>query len=358
MPPLSVSPAMPTAATSPPGVANPVSVRAGVVLAPREPGFGPMPRGDQDRRRVASWPKGRREGGAGRGNKVSVRSRACTPCTPRATLRGWRRRSTTTSSGQVPRGARQAAAAGRQRPVPGADRQVRALRRRPVCDADRARPDLRRAHRRADRRRLLGAVHGRAVEAGRDRRRVHHRERRRRRRRVVLEPLSRRDVRHRGDGVPATARRDRPHADAEVRHGAGDLRARAAHREDVRSLRPCDLLDAGDAPRVGCRCVAMGHPHGPRRPDPRPLRRDGHRAAQPSEAPRRAGYRDVRRPHVPHEPVGLRLHRWRLDRCADDGARRQARRHHRDRCDGGAVHRAARTRCRRAVRVPAHTVGD
>ena len=201
-------------------------------------------------------------------------------------------------------------------------------------------------------------MHRRTPEAGGDRRRVHHRERRRLRRRVVLEPLSRRDVRHRGDGVPAAARRDRPHADAEVRHGSGDLRARAAHREDVRSLRPRGLLDAGDAARVGCRRVAVDHPHRPRRPDPRPLRRDGHRAAQPSEAARCAGYRDVRRPHIPHEPVGLRLHRRRLDRSADDRARRQARRHHRNRRDGGAVHRAARARRRRAVRLPAHTVVD
>ena len=97
--------------------------------------------------------------------------------------------------------------------------------------------------------------------------------------------------------------------------------------------------DRGD--RIRARFVAMGTG---------PLNRP--------KLPGVAGHRDVRRPHVPHEPVGLRLHRWRLDRCADDGARRQARRHHRDRRDGGAVHRAARTRRRRAVRLPAHTVVD
>ena len=69
---------------------------------------------------------------------------------------------------QVPRGARQAAAAGRQRPVPGADGPVRALRSttRTSTRTERA-PIVDRRHRRADRRRLRRAVHRRAAEAGR-----------------------------------------------------------------------------------------------------------------------------------------------------------------------------------------------
>ena len=52
------------------------------------------------------------------------------------------------------------------------------------------------------------------------------------------------------------------------------------------------------------------------------------------------GIETFRGPLVPHEPVGLRLHRRRPDRRADGQARRQARRHHRHRRHRGAVHPA------------------
>ncbi len=178
----------------------------------------------------------------------------------------------------------------------------------------------------------------RAAEAGRHRRRVDHRGRGRLRRRVVLEPLPGRDVRHRGDDLHAVARRDGPHAVREVRHGTRDLRALPAHRQDVRPLRQRALLHRGHRARVGCRRGALDHPHRPRRRDPRPVRGHGYGPAQPAQAARHPRNRDLRGPLLPHEPLGLRVHRRRLGRRADDEPGRQARRHHRDRRDRRAVH--------------------
>ena len=74
----------------------------------------------------------------------------------------------------------------------------------------------------------------------------------------------------------------------------------------------------------------------------------GERPAAPPEAARHPRHRDVRGPHVPHQPLGLRLHRRRLRR-QPDRPRRQARRHHRHRRHRGAVRaaprRAARSSC-------------
>ena len=47
----------------------------------------------------------------------------------------------------------------------------------------------------------------------------------------------------------------------------------------------------------------------PGRRDDGRLRRHGQRAAQPAQAPRYPRHRFVRGAHVPHQPVGLRLHR-------------------------------------------------
>ena len=78
---------------------------------------------------------------------------------------------------------------------------------------------------------------------------------------------------------------------------------------------------------------------------------------QPAEAARHPGHRDVQGPHLPHQPLGLRLHRRRLER-RPDGAARQARRHHRHRRDGGAVRAAPRRGGRAPLRLPAHAVVD
>ena len=45
------------------------------------------------------------------------------------------------------------------------------------------------------------------------------------------------------------------------------------------------------------------------------------RPAEPAEAARHPGHRDVQGPHVPHQPLGLRLHRRRLRRATSTGLR-------------------------------------
>ena len=62
-------------------------------------------------------------------------------------------------------------------------------------------------------------------------------------------------------------------------------------------------------------------------------------------------------PLVPHQPLGLRVHRRRLQR-EPHGPARQARRHHRHRRDRGAVRAAPRRSGRAPLRVPAHAVVD
>ena len=119
-----------------------------------------------------------------------------------------------------------------------------------------------------------------------------------------------------------------------------------------------DLLDRGHDDDVERRGQALARLHRPGRPDHRQVHRHGHGAAEPSEAAWRPRARHLRRAHVPHRPVGLRLHRRQLRGRSDDEARRQARRHHRHRGDRRAVHPAARARRQGAVRLPAHAVVD
>ena len=73
--------------------------------------------------------------------------------------------------------------------------------------------------------------------------------------------------------------------------------------------------------------------------------------------PGHPGHRVVRGPLVPHQPLGLRVHRRRFER-QPDGPARQARRHHRHRRDGGAVRAASRRGGRASLRLPAHAVVD
>ena len=56
--------------------------------------------------------------------------------------------------------------------------------------------------------------------------------------------------------------------------------------------------------------------HQPRRRHARPLRGDVQRAAEPAEAARHPGHQDLQGPQLPHQPLGLRLHRRRLQRAA------------------------------------------
>ena len=75
--------------------------------------------------------------------------------------------------------------------------------------------------------------------------------------------------------------------------------------------------------------------HRPRRRDPGPVRVDGQRLSAEAEAARDPRHRVVLRSHVPHQPLGLRLHRR-----GPGATGRQAGRHHRNRRDGGAVRAA------------------
>ena len=114
-----------------------------------------------------------------------------------------------------------------------------------------ARSAVRRGDRGVHRRRVRRARHRCPTQAGRHRRRAHHRQGRRRRRQLVLEPLSRRAVRHGGVHLPAAARGDRPHADREVHARARDPRALPAHRQPLRPLRQRLPVHRGHLGRVG-----------------------------------------------------------------------------------------------------------
>ena len=77
----------------------------------------------------------------------------------------------------------------------------------------------------------------------------------------------------------------------------------------------------------------LGDPDQPRRPLHRPVHRPRHRPAARAEAAGHSGHRDLQGPLVPHQPLGLRLHRRRSERRAARQARRQAGRDHRHRRD-------------------------
>ncbi len=79
--------------------------------------------------------------------------------------------------------------------------------------------------------------------------------------------------------------------------------------------------------------------HQPRRRDARALRRHGQRPAAPAEAARHPGRRDVQGPQLPHQPLGLWLHRRRLQRRPEQ-AEGQGGRDHRHRRDRRAVRAA------------------
>ncbi len=139
---------------------------------------------------------------------------------------------------EISRGAQQAAATRRQRSVSRGRGTARPLSRRSLHAGHPARPEDRltltfRFHRR----RLCRARHRGAADGGRHQGRPHHREGRRLRRHLVLEPISRRAMRYRLDGLYAVARRNRPHAVGEIRACAGNSGALPAHRQAIRALR-------------------------------------------------------------------------------------------------------------------------
>ena len=102
---------------------------------------------------------------------------------------------------------------------------------------------------------------------------------------------------------------------------------------------------------------ALDHLHQSRRPHEGPLRLHANRSAQSTEAPRHPRHRRVQGPLVPHQPVGLRVHRRRLEREPVRVARQDGR-HHRHRRHSGPVRPPPGRSGPAAVRVPAHAVVD
>ena len=140
---------------------------------------------------------------------------------------------------------------------------------------------------------------------------AHGRERRRLRRHLVLEPLSRRDVRRGILLLPAAARRARLHAEAQIFVRAGDPRAQPAHRAALPSLRQRAAADGDHRAALGRGRRALDHQHQPRRPIQGAVCGDGERPAEPAEAARHSRHQRVQGLHVSHQPLGLSLHRRR-----------------------------------------------
>ena len=222
---------------------------------------------------------------------------------------------------------------------------------------DRAGAEDRPRDRRVRRRRVRRPGHRRAAGRGR-RRRAHHREGRRLRRHLVLEPLSRRAVRHRLDGLHAAAGRDRAHADGEVRPRPGDPRALPAHRPAVRPLRQRAVPHRGHGPEPGTRHARAG--------SSRPTAATGSPPSSSGSAPARCTCRSCpasrasgRSGATRSTPAGgttTTPAAIRTPRRADGQAGRQAGRHHRHRGDRGPVRAAPGPGLPGAVRVPAHAV--
>ena len=142
---------------------------------------------------------------------------------------------------------------------------------------------------------------------------------------------------------------------AQVLLRPGDPRAQPQHRPALRPVRQRPVPDRRHRAALGRADGALDHLHRPRRPLHRAVRGDGQRPAEPAEAARHPRGQRVPGAHVPHQPVGLRLHRRRLHREPRQ-AGRQARRDHRHRGHRHPVHPAPRRGGQGAVRVPAHAV--
>ncbi len=101
--------------------------------------------------------------------------------------------------------------------------------------------------------------------------------------------------------------------------------------------------------------IPLDHRHQPRRRHQGAFRHHGQRPPAPAQAaghPRRG---DVQGPFLPHQPLGLCLHRRRFQRRTH-GPCRQAGRHHRHRRHGGAVRAASGGGGQATVRLPAHAL--
>ena len=88
------------------------------------------------------------------------------------------------------------------------------------------------------------------------------------------------------------------------------------------------------------RPVGLAAHHQPGRSFHRPVRRRWAPGRSTCQTPGHSRHRELPGTLVPHQPLGLRLHRRRSNRRALDRAGRQAGRHHRDRRHGRPVHPA------------------
>ena len=86
------------------------------------------------------------------------------------------------------------------------------------------------------------------------------------------------------------------------------------------------LPDRGHRAALGRDERPLDRHHQPRRRDEGALRGHGQRAAEPAEAARHPRHRDLQGPHLPHQPLGLRLHRRRHHRRPDQPGRQARRR--------------------------------
>ena len=91
--------------------------------------------------------------------------------------------------------------------------------------------------------------------------------------------------------------------------GAGDLRVLQAARPHVRPLRARPVPDRDQRRRVGRRRPPLGRHHRPGRHHPGPLRGRGRRHPPQGQAARHPRHRDLPGQGLPHQPLGLRLHR-------------------------------------------------
>lgn len=205
-------------------------------------------------------------------------------------------------------------------------------------------------------RRLWRPAGRRTAARGRLLRYPDHRGRRRLRRYLVLEPLSRGDVRYRGAHLPAAARGAQLRTPASLCLRAGDARAQPAHRRALRAPREGVFPDGHHVGPLARGRRAMARRDEPRRSHDVEVFRAGVRAAKPAQAARHPGHRPVRGACFPFQPLGLSLHRWRYDVRQPGRIARQARRGHRHRRHGRPDRARGRQVGRAARGLPAHAV--
>ena len=144
--------------------------------------------------------------------------------------------------------------------------------------------------------------------------------------------------------LPAAARRARLHPEGEVLARAPEILEHS--RRIGAALRPLRRRAVPDRRSTEMRWDeddrALDRRDRPRRPHQGALRRHGQRPAAPARScPASPASTSFKGHTLPHQPLGLRLHRRRRRRRPDQ-ARRQARRHHRHRRHGHPVRPAPR----------------